>query len=204
MQWFPTPPTDNLYKFFAISGLLMLGGALFVIFALAYLDYRTERETDDSLYHFSSQQNQQQFRNRITAIKNLEPKKDLIAHLSDKLNNDLEFLTNALKVQTEIDVGYKARTPDTLDLVFDFVQARETFSLVAGLIYIVIAACLTVFGISCWRKKVQIPGERLNELDEEIKKASLLKLQLEIAQMQPMSDTVKRLFELGDLMRPAK
>ena len=202
MQWFPTPPTDNLYKFAAVCGLLMLGGALFVILALAYLDYRIEAQTDASLYNFSSQHNQRLFSKRITALDGKDNEKDWIAQLSKELNNDPIFLKNVLNIQKEMSAGYKPADPDTLDLAFNFVRAREALSLIALVIYALVASSLTVFGLSGWRKKIHEPNERQNELDEEIKKASLLKLHIEISQMQPMSDTVKKLFELGGIMRP--
>jgi len=204
MQWFPTPPTDNLYKFAAVCGLLMLGGALFSILALAYLDYRIEVQTDASLYNFSSQKNQRLFSKRITALEAGEKEKDLIPQISKDLNNNSDFLKTALKIQSDMNAGYKPADPDTLDLVFNFIRARETFSLIVLVIYAVVASSLTVFGLNGWRKKIHEPSERQNELDEEIKKASLLKLHIEISQMQPMSETVKRLFELGGIMRPDK
>ncbi|KFF45399.1 MULTISPECIES: hypothetical protein [Pseudomonas] len=204
MQWFPTPPTDNLYKFAAVCGLLMLGGALFAILSLAYLDYRIEVQTNASLDNFSNQHNQRLFENRITALKEGDTEKDYIPQLSKKLNNDPDFLAAALKIQSELKAGYKPADPDTLDLVFNFVRAREALSLIALVIYALVASWLTVFGLSGWRKKIHGPNERQNELDEEIKKASLLKLHIEISQMQPMSETVKKLFELGGIMRPDK
>lgn len=204
MQWFPTPPTDNLYKFAAVCGLLMLGGALFVILALAYLDYRIEAQTDASLDNFSSQHNQRLFSKRITALDGKDNEKDWIPQLSKELNNDPIFLKNVLNIQKEMSAGYNPADPDTLDLAFNFVHARETLSLIVLVIYALVASSLTVFGLSGWRKKIHEPNERQNELDEEIKKASLLKLHIEISQMQPMSDTVKKLFELGGIMRPNK
>ncbi|MBJ2245425.1 hypothetical protein [Pseudomonas haemolytica] len=204
MQWFPTPPTDNLYKFFAISGLLMLGGALAIIVALAYLDYRTEKETDEALYNFSSTQNQSKYSARITALQSGLAHKDLIPNLSIELNNNLEFLKKVVDIQSMMGGTQKPREPDLLDITFSFVSAREWFSLVLLVLYAGIASTSSFLGLRYWYKRIQVPSERLNQLEEDIKKASLLKLQLEIAQLQPMSETVKKLFELGGLMRPPK
>jgi len=78
----------------------------------------------------------------------------------------------------------------------DYLLVHEKeFYIFIGL-YATLTSLCTVIGFSRWFQKIQKPGEVLNELDIKIKEASLLKLKIEISQLQPMSKTIEQLFEL--------
>ncbi|AZF07763.1 hypothetical protein [Pseudomonas sp. R5-89-07] len=196
MQWLPSPPTDNIYKLLAVFGLWLIAGALTLFSIFSYLDYRSQKETREESYHSQTERMVNSFTKRIRALEEGTPELHKIADLPDTFNNDITFLKNSLAMQEKNLSKYKQRKRDNLDTFMDYLLVHETeFYIFVGL-YATLTSLCTVIGFSRWFQKIQKPSEVLNELDIRIKEASLLKLKIEISQLQPMSKTIEQLFEL--------
>ena len=196
MQWLPSPPTDNIYNLLAVFGLWLIAGALTLVSIFSYLDYRFQKETREESHHSQTEQMVNDFTKRIGALEKGTPELHKIADLPDSFNNDVTFLKNSLVIQERKLSTYKEREKDNLDTFMDYLLVHEKeFYIFIGL-YATLTSLCTVIGFSRWFQKIQKPGEVLNELDIKIKEASLLKLKIEISQLQPMSKTIEQLFEL--------
>lgn len=103
MNWFPTPPTDNLYKFLAILGSW---GVLLVLGSIVVLVYQNHEHAEfnkrlEALY--SEESWLQKAEARITSLKGKRPTENSISGISDRFSPKEEslFLLRAVSLSKE-------------------------------------------------------------------------------------------------------
>ncbi|MGY2293288.1 hypothetical protein ACW9H6_12180 [Pseudomonas sp. SDO528_S397] len=203
--WLPSPPTDNLYKLMAIFGMWLSAGLIAALLALSYLKYNIDQSTDEFIYKQHVKNDIEKIKKRLASLKADKPEQNVLewssgfkdekAVLEKVLESNLETINSDTASKKE-----ELLQPDNPIIKFIFKSNLLVYTVIV--IYIPLAIFCLCFGFRRWAVRVQGPSERLNELDIELKKAALVKLQIEISQMQPMSETVKKLFELRGILLP--
>lgn len=181
MNILPTPPTDSLYKFSAISGMLI------IIFSLACYVYLTFQ------------------------ISNMQKTTTLMgqARLADKSIKEIDCRINAIKAGKVDECRYKEikkeNLQDELELLeiikkneISTIQEYDKFKTLSqplrdnidwvfnGVIYYIfmfiesLSCALLVFGFFGWYTNIQKPTNELTLLDLKIKRLELIKIEHEV------------------------
>jgi len=103
MNWFPTPPTDNLYKFLAILGawgLLFVFGSLLVI---SYQNYEHEEFNKKLMSLYSEESWLRKAEARLKSLKENRAGENVIPEISKHFPPKEEslFLSNAIALSRE-------------------------------------------------------------------------------------------------------
>jgi hypothetical protein len=172
MNWFPTPPTDNLYKFLAVLGawgLLFVFGSFLI---LSYQNYEHE-EFNKQLVSLSSEESW--LRKAEMRLKSLEGNRvqdnaipEISNHFSPK--EELVFLSNAIALSKEHLSLLKERTKEAPKNVVPFL-ASVRFDLWLPGVAFVTFICFYI-GFRQWLV-LQRASDELLRLDLLLKKAEL-------------------------------
>jgi hypothetical protein len=191
----PTPPTDSLYKFKAIGGILM-------ILASGYLAYREVHDIADLESHLYSdvlivQAENESFSEREASlgaeVKRLEEAAKDLPPISTATEAD-KTVARALRDQLR-----EARR--TLDVaVSDLAGKRKQLAILEGkrdalhvsliemsailiecLLVLLTGASLTVWGFVEWERKLQRPQDELLQIQLEVARLALVKAKAESA-----------------------
>lgn len=180
MNWLPSPPTDNLYKFIAIFGLYLLLGLLAFFSWLGYLQFHSEREMKRSQAYFFSVQMESQISARLSSIKAKRLSENKLEWTPPGATSDQEqkFLQMALEnhrqtIQKNKDV-LNTRPGEELEVM----KAMGYFWLMP--IYVLFAVGCPFFGFLGWYRKIQRPSEEAHVLDCKLKEATIRKTDAEI------------------------
>ena len=159
MENFLTPPTDNLWKFIAISGLwgviflIVLYGALSLVAAAIERDAKLQSSISDL------REDLEKIRRREIAIEGGRLNDDRIEAIpsSQSISVEKELLANLLNERKE-SLRLKESIPkDSVLIYFQiFAEAKLQWIIYVG----GVLACFTLFGFSRWWKYVQVPSQR--------------------------------------------
>ncbi|RBC02804.1 hypothetical protein C3E97_008600 [Pseudomonas sp. MWU12-2115] len=196
MQWLPSPPTDNLYKFMAIFGLWLLLGLLLLFAWFGYMNFKLDEESRDNQHYYFSKNMKLDISRRLASLEANNSGENKLEWVPENSSPDQEksFLKEALKNHEETmeSTKYVLKSQTGRDLkIFEASGALWILWL-----YVAIAIACPYLGFKWWYKKIQLPNEAANDMELKIKEASLLKLQIEISQLQPMHKTLQQLMEL--------
>jgi hypothetical protein len=195
VQWLPSLPTDNIYKLIAIFGLWLLAGLLAGLLYLSYLKFTIDRDTDTSLYISRMENDLNQITRRINSLNADKPQENKISW-SAGFKDELAMLEKLQKHhQATIDEEKKSKAKPQ-DPIIDFIFSNDSLAKFVIVGYVTLTVVCNLFGFSLWYNKIQKPSEDQSVLDARIKEATLLKLQIEISQLQPMHQTIQQLFKL--------
>lgn len=173
MNWLPSAPTDNIYKFFAIIGvwcLLFFAGGLLAVeyqrYEYAEFTRREQILLADDNWVLSAER-------RVNSLKNGRDGENAIPDLSGKfaaLKDELLFLDNAIRLTKQRMVTMKERVKEPPVYIIPF--------LVAFRIDIVLASILAIGLLFSWvgfRKwyELQRFTDELLRLDWATKKAQI-------------------------------
>lgn len=182
MNWTPSIPTDNLYKFMAVTGLWLLIGVLMLLGWLIKLDVDIQRHSKEAQAYFSSVSmlHSIKLREGSIAAGRLEENRLPGLYRYENIKDEERFLAKAAEAQEaavskhayvlDEHPGYQLILLDRWD-VKAFVIA-----------YIVLAAFLFYFGFKGWKVNLHDVEVRRRTLDLEIKEKTLERLKLDISE----------------------
>lgn len=192
MTGIPSTPTDNIYKFMAISGLWFIAGFIVLYIWLANTQLQLDKESLRSQSYFFSVNMERNIKTRLASIENEkfdENRLDWVPS-SYTLEQEENFLSQALKNhQDSINENKNvldSNTGEELRLI-------ERWDVrLAGALYIALMIGLTWFGFSRWVTKTHFVDEELRNLERDIKLKTLNKLELETSQIKLTSQLTSR------------
>ena len=184
MNWLPTPPTDNLYKFAAISGIWLITIVIAIWVYLFNLLYISGIEAKQTTAYYVSLDMERQINNRLLAIKQKKLdeyrpswiQKELpIAQ--EKILLDIALENHSKTVEKYKDVAEKEHNNPLIDGPQPswFVYAFSTVN--------ALAIVVTLWGFINWYKKLQRPQEKMHDIDYLIKQKTLQNLNIEMRRM---------------------
>ncbi len=180
MNWLPSPPTDNLYKFVAISGLWLLLGLLVFFSWLGYLQFQNSKEAKRSQAYFFSERMEIQISARLDSIKANRPKENKLEWTPPDatLEQEQQFLQMALNNHRQT----IEKNKDVLDRKpgedLEILKAMGFYWLMP--VYVFFAVSCPFIGFLGWYRKIQKPSEEAHGLDCRVKEITILKIEAEI------------------------
>ena len=190
MKGIPSTPTDNIYKFMAISGLWFIAGFIALYIWLVNTQIQLDKEALKSQSYFFSINMERKIERRLESIKKNEFDKNRLdwVHSSYTPEQEILFISKALKnhqetIKNNSDV-LDSKTGEKLKLM-----ARWDV-LIAGALYIALMVGLTWFGFSRWITKTHFIDEETRSFDRKIKEKTLEKLKSE-EQMRVLDRDIK-------------
>jgi hypothetical protein len=180
----PLTPTDNIYKFMAISGLWFFAGFIALYVWLINTQVQMDKELLRSKAYFFSVNMEQDIRVRLRSIENEKLDENRLDWVPSSFTQEQEknFLAKALENHLESinknkDVLH-SNTGEELKLI-------ERWDVkIVGTLYIILMVGLTWFGFSRWVTKTHRIDEELRILEKDINLKILQKLKLEINQIK--------------------
>jgi hypothetical protein len=177
LNFFPTPPTDNFYKFLAILGAWLMGAVVALFMLLGYFNYDIEKQSLAQTYHFQTTQKLEKIKRRQKSIELGNIQENIIdnARFSDGSHQEIKYLNDfesRLKIRIK-EYNKVARTD--YKKVFEVIKATGFMYF----IYSLIAAAILCFwiGFKNWYFKVQKVNDELLGLDLKIKRLTLRELE---------------------------
>lgn len=184
MNWLPSPPTDNLYKFIAIFGLWLLLGLIMVFAWLGYLQFQLEKEGERAQAYFSSKRMEAQISARLASVKARRPAENKLEWMPPDISLEQEQ-----KLIQEMLTDHKQaieKNKDALDRKFG-----EELKLLGSMgfpwvmpIYMLFTVSCTLFGFIQWHRKIQKPSEEAHILDCRLKEVEIKKIEAEIRDLR--------------------
>lgn len=181
MQLLPTPPTDNLYKFMAISGLWLVAGILLFMFWLVYWGFQSQIEMKHSQEYFFSVNMEREISSRINSINSGKYDENKLSWVPAGSTPEQErsFLKFGLDNHRKTIEKYKKEVEAERIDIIEYIG--EKYLIVCLSLYASVMSFFLVFGFSWWYKKVQKPSEKMHDIDYKIKQLTQDKLELEIS-----------------------
>ncbi|WP_218396777.1 hypothetical protein [Alteromonas lipotrueae] len=179
MKGIPSTPTDNIYKFMAISGLWFIAGFIALCIWLINTQIQLDKEGLKSQSYFFSVNMERKIKRRLESIENNEFDKNRLDWVNSSFTPEREklFITKALESHQEAieknrDI-LNSKTGEELKLL-------ERWDVrIAGLLYIALMAGLTGIGFYRWITKTHLVDEETRSFDRDIKEKTLKKLKSE-------------------------
>lgn len=180
MNILPSTPTDNIYKFMAISGLWFIAGFIFLYVWLIKTEVDLKNHSQLIRSYSDSKIILNKINLRLESIRANKISDNLIDWipadtdiesekiiLSEAKKNHQEYI-DKVKNKVDKEVGEELKLFERLDIK------------IISFIYIILTAALTVFGFSGWFKKTHKIEEQTRAIDLLIKQKTLEKINLEI------------------------
>ncbi len=185
MTFLPKPPTDNIYKFAALSGTWILALIIGYYLFLGYLNLNLKKESVQQNTLFTSQSMIKKIDKRLLAIyeKRLEDDKLNWVPNSDGSVQEESFLKKQKEIHNKKVSKYqplvqKAEFKNLASLLF------KTGAHLVFLIFIPIGVFLVWQGYKQWYVRIQKPIDNQYKYDLEIKKLTIEKLNREIKKLK--------------------
>jgi hypothetical protein len=169
MNWFPTPPTDNLYKFLAVLGAW---GVLFVLALLVLLTYQNHEHAEYNKklsFLYSEQSWLQKAELRLKSLKENRLGENLLPSISGSFSpkNEELFLENAAVLSRERLSELKELARHPPENIFPFLASIHFDQLLLGTLPLVFGSLY--FGFRQWLALQRISDELLR-LDLTLKR----------------------------------
>ncbi|UTW03976.1 hypothetical protein KDX31_02815 [Amphritea atlantica] len=180
MKWMPAIPTDNLYKFCAISGMWMFFGLVVLYTWIVAITIQIEKEGSASTSYYSSLITVSDIERRLDSIEKGLEKENKLDWTSTEWDIDQEknFLEHALKNHRKSmklnEYAINSDTGEQLNLI------KRPAVYIPGLLYLALMSFLLVIGFFRWKTKIQDIDLEIRKVELETKKRALVKLDLEI------------------------
>lgn len=183
MQVLPTLPTDNIYKLKAIAGLWMFAGLLAFGVWLVYWQYQLEVQTRHTMSYYSAVNTERDVLARMKSIQNGLFSENKLKWMPPDLplKDEQNLLNLALENNREIIALYKKEAKEERGDFILFLNEKAVITFVIA--YALTMVYLLYFGFSRWRRKIQNPSEQAIVADNEIKRLTIEKINLEMAAM---------------------
>lgn len=169
MNWFPTPPTDNLYKFLAIVGAW---GVIFVLAVLVLLSYQNHEHAEYNKklsFLYSEQSWLQKAELRLKSLKENRLGENSIPSISSSFSpkDEALFLANATTISRERLAELKDLARHPPENIFPFLVSIHFDQLLLGTLPLVFGSLY--FGFRQWLALQRISDEMLR-LDLRLKR----------------------------------
>lgn len=192
MKGIPSTPTDNIYKFMAISGLWFIAGFIALYIWLVNAQIQLDKELLRSQSYFFSVNMERNIKTRLSSIENEKFEENRLDWVPVTYTPEQEkkFLTKAIKNhQDSIN-----KNKDVLDSnIGEELKLFKRWDVRGGVaLYIALMLGLTGFGFSRWVTKIHTVDEGLRNLERNIKQKTLQKLELEINQIKLTNQLTSR------------
>lgn len=175
MNWLPSPPTDNLYKFLAIIGAW---GVFFVVGLLLVLFYQNYEHAEfnkkmSSIY--AEEDWNRKAESRVNSLKKGFSGENRIPEISNNFSpkEELLFLSNAMKLSSERLAQLKELTKQPPQNFFPFLASINFDRWLLGVL--ALAFVTFYFGFRQWFVLQRISDEIL-QLDLALKRAQTKEL----------------------------
>jgi len=182
MNPLPTPPTDNLYKFMALTGTWLM---IFLLAFYAWLlnaDYEIRLEGRQLQAFVSAQASLREIQVRLLAIREGRHAENIVSWVQKDwpLEQEVRILSSVAVSNGRIVDEYQKSNHGKLGEIFDRLSSMGFLWFIVP--YVGGAVALTYSGYRLWYRRVQIPNESMARVELELKVASVRKLELEIKQ----------------------
>lgn len=193
MNGIPIAPTDNMYKFMAISGLWFFAGFIAFYIWLVNVDIQLEKEKLRTQAYFVSVNMEREIENRLKSIKDGKVSENRLDWVPASFTSEQEtlFIRQAL-------TNHRLTISKNKDIIDN--RIGEELSLfdrwdvmIAGIVYVTLMVGLIWFGFSRWITKTHFLDEKLKYLERDIKIKSMEKMELEIKQLKLTCQSILRL-----------
>lgn len=187
MKWMPSIPTDNLYKFYAISGMWMFLGLVILYAWLVSIDINIEEESNATSAYYSSFFKLQEIELRLESIKGDQENENELEWVPTEwpIEQEKRFLEHARqshqKTIEKTEYAINSDTAKSLQLL------KRPVVFIPGILYISLMAFFLVIGFSRWKFKIQDIEIELREVELETKRRALVKLNCEIRKLNQNS-----------------
>lgn len=180
MNFFPTPPTDNLYKFCAIFGAWLVAAVVALFMFLGYVKYDSEKQFIAQTHHFRTTNNYQSVLDRLESIEKGNFGENIIEWIpvSDGSEQEVQGLLQIKANYERAIKEYEETVRTDYRAAFDIVEATGFIWLIC--ILITMAFLCFYFGFKLWYIKVQKVSDELMLTDLEIKRLTLRQLERDI------------------------
>jgi hypothetical protein len=179
MKGIPSTPTDNIYKFMAISGLWFIAGFIALYIWSVNIQIQLDKEALKSQSYFFSVNMERKINRRLKSIEKGEYELNRLdwVHSSYTPKQEKFFISKALEnhqetIKNNNDV-LDSKTGEELKLI------ERWDVLIAGALYIALMVGLTWFGFSRWITRTHFVDEETKSFDRKIKEKTLEKLNAE-------------------------
>jgi Ca2+/Na+ antiporter len=188
-DFFPKPPTDNLYKFMAITGTWLLSLVAVSLMFLGYMSFKIEKETNQIAHQMNYRQTIGEIDRRVLAIDEKRCNDAIISWSKEHECNDNEkkFLLRVKEVNEAHIKEYDKQ--DKIDFVNVWDTAKSIGVMWVFIIFTFLGVFLFYFGFTRWYKHIQKPENEAAILDIKIKKQIIEKNMLDIALTKKSSRT---------------
>ncbi len=185
MNFLPKPPTDNIYKFAALSGTWILVLIIMYYLFLGYLNINLEKESMQVRVLFSSQSMIEKIENRLLAIKEKRLEDSILSWttFTDGSEQEISYLNKMKKIHEEKVKKYQPLVDERKFNGIAFL-VFETGAHIVFIIFIPVGVLLVWQGYKQWYIKIQKPIDRQYKYDLMIKKITIKKLELELRNSQ--------------------
>jgi hypothetical protein len=195
MNIIPKPPTDNLYKFIAITGVWFVFFVVASMMYISYLSFQIEREGLDFSTYSDSKYLIFKIDKRLTSISKKEFDKNVLDTIPtiDGGKREVQFLTNLKEIHSKVVGKYEIRKNESK--YSDQIELINTTGLLWVVFMLVFSAVICFFyGFKAWFTQVQKPADNALKLDLELKQLSIdkLKLEIDIARKSTRTHFVRR------------
>lgn len=181
MQILPTLPTDNIYKLKAIAGLWMLAGFVVLGFWSVYWQYQLEVQTRHTMSYYSSINTERDILARVKSIQAGNLNQNILKWTPPYLAipEEQKLLETALENHRKIIAMYKKEAEEERGNFLFYLGEKSIITFIS--IYVLIMSYLLLFGFGRWYRLVQKPSEQSLAAENEIKRLTIEKINLEIA-----------------------
>lgn len=181
MSYIPTPPTDSLYKYMAITGIVLALVSIPGLSFLSYLNMHIEKYQSEKFLSDRSEQIIKEAEHCKTELP-LETKKCsmLGINVDDSSGSSTEKFDTLITQQKNQLESYKKTIA-----VVEGLEEHIVWLSTSGFIYLFIiipalSMLLILYGFSRWFKKIQKPKDELALVELEIRKLERAKLEAEL------------------------
>nr|PMK12041.1 hypothetical protein BCU07_11075 [Vibrio sp. 10N.261.54.E10] len=180
VNFFPTPPTDNLYKFCAIFGAWLVAGVIALFMLLGYVMYDAEKQLIAQTHHIRTTGNYQRVLDRLESIEQGNLGENIIEWtlISDGSEQEVQGLLQIKSNHEKAIKEYEEAIRTDYRNAFDIAEATGVMWVI--LILITIAVFFFYFGFKYWYVKVQKVSDELMLTDLKIKRLTLIQLEQEL------------------------
>ncbi|WP_123658818.1 hypothetical protein [Salinisphaera japonica] len=182
-------PTDNLYKFAAISGMWLALGLLLFFAWLIHTDIQLDRESKAFPAYANAKNTLRNIEQRLEAIDNGMPEQNKLSWVSQDLSAGKErsLLQKIAKRHRKTIADFQAlNVSSDISETMDVFQRTDVRCL--GVIYIFFTVSMLIFGFTGWKRKVHDVDMELRAIDLTARKKELEKLELELAEKRGVSN----------------
>lgn len=138
MYLLPTPPTDNLYKYMALTGLWLCFGVLALIAVLYYQNFESQEFNKQQSWMYSKEDAKRKFESRLDSLSKGRLTENTLKGISDRFTPKEEaVLLEKLRLSTAEEISIlKKQTdtpPKTLFPFLSFLPFNEILGVVVSL-----------------------------------------------------------------------